>query len=110
MSRLRYLNPIRIRDIAREIREIVSGGGPSRVRLVRVHEPRGLIVPTAELDLEVDARDGSVHEFTTAVPVPWPAAWSYRLARALGVPFVSEVDHSKRVGLQVPVPRIPGPS
>lgn len=106
MSRLRYLNPCLIRSAVRDTRRVASGGGPRLVRLARIREPRGLLVPSAELDIEVEARDGSVHDFTAPIPVPWPAAWSYRLARALGVPIVSSLDEEEPIGLSLKVPRV----
>jgi len=67
-----------------------------------------VMVPSAELEFEVESRDSSVTTFRTPVPVPWPLAWGYRLARLLGVPVVSEIDHERRVRLQLPLPRLPG--
>ncbi|MDQ3572298.1 MAG: hypothetical protein M3383_05490 [Actinomycetota bacterium] len=104
MGRLRYLNPFKIRSLVRDLRRARSGGGPKLVRLVRLGEPRGLIVPAAEVEFEIEALDGSVNRFQTAVPVPWPAAWTYRLARRLGVPLVSAIDHDK-LGFDLPFPR-----
>jgi len=105
MSRLRYLNPFKIRSFVHDVRRATAGGGPRRLRLVRLGEPRGLIVPAAEVDFEIEAMDGSVNRFRTAVPVPWPAAWTYRLSRKLGIPLVSDIDHDK-LGFSLPVPRL----
>ena len=92
MGRLRYLNPFRIRDAARQIKSLRGGGGPARIRVARVGEPQGIVVPTAEVEIEVQARDGTVTTFKPALPVPWPYAWSWRLARALNVPLVRSLD------------------
>ena len=92
MSRLRYLNPFRIRAAAREIKKLRAGGGPVRIRVARVGEPRGVVVPTAEVELEVQAKDGTVTTYRPALPVPWPYAWAWRLARALNVPLVRSFD------------------
>jgi hypothetical protein len=108
VSRLRYLNPFRLKAVARDVRHAAGGGGPRLLRLTHVREPRGVIVPTAVLDFEVESRDSRVTRFSTALPVPWPFAWGYRLARLLSVPLVSDVDHEARLGLRVPLPRVPG--
>jgi hypothetical protein len=105
MSRLKYLNPFWIRSVVRNARRAAGGGGPRLVRIARVRQPKGLILPTAELDIEVVTRKGTTETFTAPVPVPWPAAWTYRLARALGAPVVSSLGPEEEIGLSVPVPR-----
>lgn len=92
MGRLRYLNPFRIRAAAREVKRLRAGGGPARIRVARVGEPQGIIVPTAEVEIQVQARDGTVTEYTAALPVPWPYAWGWRLARRLNLPIVRSLD------------------
>lgn len=104
MSRLRYLNPFRIRNAAREIRRISSGGGPKKLRLVSVGHPEGLLVPTAEIVLEIESKDGRVARFVPALPVPWPYAWAYRLAHTLGVPLIRNLN-PEQVSFEVAVPR-----
>jgi hypothetical protein len=104
MSRLRYLNPFRIRDAAREIKRLRAGGGPARIRVARVGEPRGVIVPTAEVELQVQAKDGSVTTFKPTLPVPWPYAWSWRVARKLNIPLVRSLD-PEGIRFSVGVPR-----
>ena len=108
MSRLRYLNPLRLRRAAEELRRLRAGGGPRLLRLVRVSEPRGLIVPTVELELELEARDSTLTRVDAPVPLPWALAWGYRLARAAGTPYVASIDHTRRVGIAIPLPRLPG--
>ena len=103
MSRLSLLNPFRIRDAARRVRQVASGGGPKAVRLSGVGQPEGLIVPTARVTLEVIGRDGKTTRFEPDVPVPFPYAWAYRIARRLGVPLVSSLDPAKLKGeIQIP--------
>lgn len=104
MSRLRYLNPLRIRDAVRDIRRISSGGGPRKLRLVEVGEPEGLLVPTARIVLEVESKDGQVVRFEPQLPVPWPYAWTYRVARRLGVPLVRDYD-PKKPSFELSLPR-----
>ncbi len=67
-----------------------------------------MIIPSAELEFEVVSRDSRVTKFRTALPVPWPLAWGYRLARILRVPMVSAIDHDERIGWGLPLPRVPG--
>lgn len=104
MSRLRYLNPFRIRAAAREIKRVSSGGGPSKLRLVSVGHPEGWFLPTSEVVLEAKAKDGTVSRWAPAFPVPWPYAWAWRIARKLGVPLVRSLE-PEDVGLAVKVPR-----
>lgn len=104
MNRLRYLNPFRIRAAARRIREVSGGGGPKRLRLVSVGHPTGLVIPTARIEFEVEARNGTITRFAPEVPVPWPYAWSWRLARLLKVPLVRSIE-PEQVGFSVSVPR-----
>ncbi len=92
MGRLQLLNPFRIRAAVREIRRVLGGGGPKLVRLLSVGHPRGIIVPISEATIEVEAKDGTVSRFATALPVPWPYAWAYRIARRLRVPLVSDLE------------------
>ena len=103
MNRLRYLNPFRIREAARQIRRLSGGGGPRRLRLVSVGHPQGVIVPTSRITLEVEARDGTKQRFEPELPVPWPYAWTWRLARLLNVPLVRSVE-PEHVRFSVSVP------
>ena len=104
MKRLKYLNPFLIRDAVRQIRGLSSGGGPKKLRLVRVGHPEGIFIPTAEITLEIESKDGKVARFSPALPVPWPYAWSYRVARLLGVPLIRSIDPDK-VSFEVAIPR-----
>jgi hypothetical protein len=103
VSRLRYLNPFRIRDAARDVRRIVGGGGPAAVRVLGIGQPRGLFVPTSELTIEVVAHDGHRERFRPQIPIPFPWAWTYRLARALRVPVVRSL-RPEEAELEVPIP------
>jgi hypothetical protein len=109
VSRLRYLNPFRIRAAARQIRQLSGGGGPRRLRLVSVGHPQGVIIPTSRILLEVEAKDGSKTMLEPAVPVPWPYAWSWRLARLLRVPLVRSVQ-PEHFSFSLPIPRRRGQS
>lgn len=103
MKRLRLLNPLRIRDAVRGIRETSGGGGPKAIRLTGISHPEGWIVPTARICLEVVARDGSLTRFEPNVPIPFPYAWAYRTARKLRVPLVSSIN-PERFEAEVPIP------
>lgn len=104
MSRLRYLNPFLIRRSVREIKRVLGGGGPKLVRLVSIGHPRGWILPSSKFTIEVEALDGRVETFAPEVPVPFPYAWAYRIARRLGVPLVRDLEPEK-AGFEVGVPR-----
>ena len=98
-----WLNPFHLRDGIRDVRRIIAGGGPRLVRLAGISVPEGLIIPTSAIRIEVEARDGTKVELDPRVPVPFPYAWSYRLARKLGVPLIADVD-PERIGFDVRVP------
>jgi hypothetical protein len=100
---LRLLNPLRIRKVAQQIGDVSNGGGPASIRLAGAGHPEGLLVPTARLYIEVKAKDGSVTRFEPRVPIPFPYAWAYRIARRLGVPIIGSLD-PERVDVTVPVP------
>ena len=103
MKRLRLLNPLRIRDAVHQIRGASGGGGPKTVRLAGISDPDGWFLPAVRVKVEVVARDGSVTTFEPHVPIPFPYAWAYRIARRLGVPLISDVDpQSLRLGIPVP--------
>jgi hypothetical protein len=106
MSKLKYLNPFWIRSMVQSVRRASEGGGPRLVRIARVRQPSGVLLPTAEVDIEVESRDGSVETFTAPIPVPWPAAWTYRLARALGAPVVSSLEAEEAIGLSLRLRRV----
>ena len=103
MSRLRYLNPFRIRAAVREIRRVMGNDGPSAVRLAGVDHPRGWLLPTSTVTIEVIGRNGARERFCPEVPVPFPYAWAWRIARALHVPLVSDVE-PERWSVRLPVP------
>lgn len=99
----RFLSPKRIRLALQGLKSVRAGGGPSRIKLVNVSDPKGLI-PTSELTFEVEAQDGSVNRIQTAVPLPPLYTWGYRIARKLHLPLVSSLDPTK-VHFDVKVPR-----
>ena len=104
MKLVRYLNPFLIRRAVRQIRNVMGGGGPKLVRIVGVGHPQGVIIPTTTVTIEVESKTGRKERFEPAFPVPWPYAWSYRIARKLGVPLISDVD-PRELGFEIPVPR-----
>ena len=55
MSRMRYLNPVRIYHAVRDVRRVLGGGGPKLVRLVGIGPPEGIFVPTASIRIEVES-------------------------------------------------------
>ncbi len=71
-----------VRSTARAAWQAVRGGGPVGLRLVDVHPPEGLIVPTVTVDLEVPLRTGEAAELSPGFPLPPFVAWSYRVGKA----------------------------
>ena len=92
-----------LRDTTRAIRKINEGGGPRRLRLVRVERPEGLFLPSTEATVEVETVSGNVVRLSPELPVPFFYAWGYRLARRLGLPLASTLDPDD-LTVEVPVP------
>jgi hypothetical protein len=96
--------PSQLRDTASAIGRINDGGGPRRLRLIRVGRPRGLFLPSSEATLEVETVSGEIVRLRPELPVPFFYAWAYRLARRLGLPLASTLD-PEDLRVEVPVPR-----
>jgi hypothetical protein len=103
MKSLRYLNPFRIRAAVRDIRRVFGDGVPKLVRLVGVDHPAGWILPSSTVTIEVEGRDGRRERFCPEIPVPFPYAWAWRIARGLRVPVVRSVEPQK-LDFELPVP------
>jgi hypothetical protein len=101
--------PSQLQDTAKAIRKINHGGGPRRLRLVRVGRPKGRLLPSSETTVEVETASGKVVRFSSEFPVPFFYAWGYRLARRLGLPLASTID-PEDLSFEVPVPRWAWPS
>ena len=95
--------PGQIRDATRRLREVREEGGPTSVRLERLERPHGWIFPRAEATVEIEAKSGKRISLTPELPVPWPYAWGYRLARRLGLPIASTLD-PEDVAVSLPIP------
>lgn len=100
----KLLRPKYIREAVRQLAIVRKHGGPRRIHVLHVGRPHGLIVNVSELELEVEAKDGTRHKIETAVPLPFLYAWAYRLGRVLHVPVIWRLD-PERVHFSVPVPR-----
>jgi hypothetical protein len=99
----KLLSPKRIRLALRGVKGVRAGGGPRRIRLLNVAEPKGLIVSTAEVVMEVEALDGTVQRIETVVPIPFFYSWGYRIGRKLHVPVLRSFDpQSLRFDVKVP--------
>lgn len=94
---------------ASNVRDVHKRGGPKRVRLRGVEEPEGKIFTTSTAHLEVKTRDGGTVKLEPQLPVPFVYAWSYRLAKKLGVPLIADLEPKKlEAGLPVPSWAWPG--
>jgi hypothetical protein len=96
--------PSHLRDTARALGKINDGGGPRRLRLVRMERPEGWFLPSSETTVEVETASGKIVRLSPEFPVPFLYAWGYRLARRLGLPLVSTLD-LEDLSFEVPVPR-----
>ena len=70
-----------IRDCARAACQAVRGGGPVGLRLIDIHPPEGLIVPTVTVDLEMPIRRGPPALLSPGFPLPPPLAWTWRVGK-----------------------------
>lgn len=95
--------PSQIRGALGRLRTVRDEGGPTRIRLERIERPEGWIFPTSEATVEVEARSGKLVSLTPELPVPWPYAWGYRVARRLGLPLASTLD-PEDVAVEIAVP------
>jgi hypothetical protein len=100
----RFLSRKRIRLALQALKSVRAGGGPRRIKLVDVAEPKGVIVPTAMATFEVEALDGTSNRIEVPLPMPFLYGWSYRLGRALHLPLLSSFD-PKKVRFDIKVPR-----
>jgi hypothetical protein len=89
---MRFLNPFKLVQTIANLHAVYAGGGPRSVELVRVGEPEGLIVPSSEVVVEVEARNGRRVRIEPDIPMPFLIGWSIRLARKLGVPLISSLQ------------------
>ena len=89
---MRLLSPFKLAHNIANLHAIAAGGGPKSVHLVRVGEPEGLIVPSSEVVVDVETRDGKKVRVEPEVPMPFLVGWGIRLARKLGVPVISKLD------------------
>jgi len=87
-----YLNPFAIRRAAKDVRSVASGGGPEELHVKGISKPKGWLFPHAVVTLDVLGKDGNTTTFQPEVPVVFPLAWCYRLARVLGVPLIKDID------------------
>ena len=89
---MRFLSPFKLIHTIANLHAVYTGGGPRSVELVRIGEPEGLIVPSSEVVVEVEARNGTRVRIEPAVPMPFLVGWAIRLARKLGVPLISSLQ------------------
>ena len=92
MKRLRKM--LKLRPALRELRSLGPRGGPKVLRVLKVGSPHGLLVPTVEAVVEVEAHDGTKSVFEPLVPLPFLAAWGYRIGHALHLPLIKKLEPS----------------
>ena len=97
------LNPFELYRHASGLRKVAANGGPTAVKLVKVGEPRGMIIQRSELVLEVETKDGPTVKLDPDIPMPFLVGWGIRLARTLHVPLISHVE-PEDFSFRVPVP------
>jgi hypothetical protein len=102
---------LRARGFVTDARAFMSGDIQS-ARLVSVEEPRGIFSPSSEVTVELMGEDGNVHSFQHDMPVPFPAAWGYRLGKRFNLPLLRSLNPTelmaaelRREGMSVSVGR-----
>jgi len=75
------LKRLGIRDSLRAGRDVIRGGGPAGIRIVDIHPPEGLIVLTAQVDLEIALRDGGKTTLSPGIPLAPMFAWPWRVGK-----------------------------
>lgn len=91
---------IRVREIVAAVHTFVTGD-VRHARIAEVGEPKGFFNPTAETILEVEGDGGHVHRIEVEMPVPFPAAFSYRLGRRLRLPIIGRKPLSELMALEL---------
>jgi hypothetical protein len=105
----------KLREVAADARRFVKSDR-QQARLAEVGDPRGLIFTRSTVALELEGDDGAVHRLGYDIPIPFPAAWSFRIGKRLGLPLLGKADLTRllafelrreglRVGVGRPEPR-----
>ena len=89
---MRLFNPFSLIQTASDLHAVAVGGGPAAVHVLRVGEPRGLVVPRSEVVVEVETRHGGRVRLEPELPMPFLLGWGIRLARWLRVPLISAIE------------------
>jgi hypothetical protein len=89
---VRLFSPLKLVRTVANLSAVATGGGPKSVELVRVGEPEGWILPSSELVVDVEARNGTRVRIEPELPMPFAVGWGIRLARRLGVPVISTLE------------------
>jgi hypothetical protein len=100
----KFLSPKRIKLALRGVKSVRRGGGPRRIKLLNLTDPKGLIVGTSMATFEVEALDGTVETIETAIPIPFLYSWGFRIGRKLHLPILRSLDPQK-VHFDLKVPR-----
>jgi hypothetical protein len=100
----KFLNPKVIRELVRQLRTVRRHGGPKRIEVESVGEPRGILAPFSEVEMNVESKDGTVTPVTAPIPIAWPYAWGYRIAKKLKLPIVRSFDPT-RIHFALRIPR-----
>ena len=87
-----YLNPLNLARRAGDVKRVVSGGGPTSLRLTGIGYPRGIFLPRVPVSLEIVSRDGSRTAFEPELPVGLLAGYGFRVARLLHLPLIRDLD------------------
>ena len=90
----------KVRGTVDDARRFMSGE-IQEARLVEVGDPKGLLNPESTVVLELEGEDGTTHRFERDVPIPFPAAWSYRLGKRFNLPLLGGTDLNELMAFEL---------
>ena len=69
-----------IRGLVSDAKAVLSSD-TEEVRIVDVTDPKGFFGPRSTVTVEVEGEDGTTRQFDRDIPMPWPWALAYKVAK-----------------------------
>jgi hypothetical protein len=96
-----------VRRMFLKVREVVGQASSfarsdiQHVRIAEVGEPKGIFFPKSNVILEFEGTDGNPLRIDRELPVPFPAAWGYRLSRRFNLPLIGRQPVTNLVAFEL---------